>query len=123
MSGVKETARLKGGRKNGGKPSAPKKSKSASALANAAGLRAVKALAAERKNAVDAEEDEDELPDHEPEAGQDEEEEEEEDGEESGEIEEQESQEAETQIEPHKKKEAKIKGIDCFIALASQHMS
>ena len=69
----------------------------------------MKALAAKRKNAVDAEEDEDELPDHEPEAGLDEEEEEEEDGEESGEIEEQESQEAETQMEPHKKRRPRSK--------------
>ena len=109
MSRVKETARLKGGHKTGGKPSAAMKRKSASALANAAGLRAVKALAAKRKNAVDAEEDEDELPNHEPEAGQDEDEEEEEDGEESGEIEEQESQEAETQMEQHKKRRPRSK--------------
>ena len=57
MSRVKETARLKGGHKTGGKPSAAKKRKYASASANTAGLRAVKALAAKRRNVVDAEED------------------------------------------------------------------
>ena len=104
MSRVKETARLKGGHKTGGKPSAVKKRKSAPALANAAGLRAVKALAAKRKNVVDAEKDDDELVEHELEAGQEEEEEEEEDGEESGGIEEHDSQAAESQMEPQKKR-------------------
>ena len=116
----KEVARVKSGQRTGGKQSAPKKRKSATALANAAGLRAVKALAAKRKRPQETEHEIDEL--EEGGAEQEEEEEEEEEGEESGEIEEQESQEAETQMEPHKKKEAEIKGIDLFIALASPHM-
>ena len=117
----KEFARVKSGQRTGGKQSAPKKRKSASALANAAGLRAVKAIAANRKGTTEAEADLDEL--EAGEAEQEEEEEEEEDGEESGEIEEQESQEAETQMELHRKKKDKIKGIDCCIALASPRMS
>ena len=91
---------MKSGQRTGGKQSAPKKRKAASALADAAGLRAVKALAAKRKGTAEAEEDVDEL--QEGGAEQEEEEEEEEEGEESGEIEEQESQEAETQMEPYR---------------------
>ena len=100
---------MKSGQRTGGKQSAPKKleRKAASALADAAGLRAVKALAARRKGTVEAEEDVDEL--QEGGAEQEEEEEEEEEGEESGEIEEQESQEAETQMEPHKKRRPRSK--------------
>jgi hypothetical protein len=103
----KEAARMKSGHRTGGKQSAPKKRKSASALADAAGLRAVKALEARRKGTADAEDDVDELEvgGAEPEEG----EEEEEEGEESGEIEEQESQEAETQMEPYRKKRTRSK--------------
>ena len=103
----KEVARVKSGQRTGGKQSAPKKRKSATALANAAGLRAEKAIAAKRKGTAQAEEDMDEL--EAGEAEQEEEEEEEDDGEESGEIEEQESQEAETQMEPHRKKRTRSK--------------
>ena len=52
---------MKSGQRTGGKQSAPKKRKSASALADAAGLRAVKALAARRKGTAEAEEDVDDL--------------------------------------------------------------
>ena len=61
----KETARVKSGHKTGGKQSAAKKRKSASAMANAAGERAVKALAAKRKGKADAEGQDDELAEHE----------------------------------------------------------
>ena len=98
---------MKSGQRTGGKQSAPKKRKAASALADAAGLRAVKALAARRKGTAEAEEDVDEL--QEGGSEQEEEEEEEEQGEESGEIEEQESQEAETQMEPYRKKRTRSK--------------
>ena len=98
---------MKSGQMTGGKQSAPKKRISATALANAAGLRAVKALAAKRKGTAEAEEDVDEL--QEGGTEQEEEEEEEEEGEESREIEEQESQEAETQMEPHKKRRPRSK--------------
>jgi hypothetical protein len=105
---TKVNAHVKSGQKTGGRQSATKKRKSASALANAAGLRAVKALEARRKGTADAEDDVDELEvgGAEPEEG----EEEEEEGEESGEIDEQESQEAETQMEPHiqKRKRSKV---------------
>ena len=98
---------MKSGQRTGGKQSAPKKRKAASALADAAGLRAVKALAAKRKGTAEAEDDGDEL--QEGGAEQEEEEEEEEEGEESWEIEEQESQEAETQMEPYRKKRTRSK--------------
>ena len=98
---------MKSGQRKGGKQSAPKKRKAASALADAAGLRAVKALAAKRNGTAEAEDDGDEL--QEGGAEQEEEEEEEEQGEESGEIEEQESQEAETQMEPYIKKRTRSK--------------
>ena len=116
----KKSAAVKDGQRTGGRASAAKRRKSAISLANAAGMRAVKALEAKRRGSADTEEETDEL---EREAEQEEGEEEEEEGEESGDIEEHESQEAETHIEPQKKKEEKIKGIHCFIALASQHMS
>ena len=61
---TKETARVKSGQKTGGRQSATKKRKSASALANAAGLRAVKALEAKRKGTAEAEEDVDVLEAH-----------------------------------------------------------
>ena len=120
----KETARVKSGPKTGGKQSGAGKRKSATALANAAGLMAVKALAAKRKRPQETENEIDELREEgeDGEDGEEEGEEEEEEGEESGEIEELESQEAETQGDAQKK-EAEIKGIDCFIALASLHMS
>ena len=94
--------------KTGSGQTAAKKRKSALSMADAAGDRAAKALAAKRKGKADAEEL-DELVEHEEEAEQEEEEEEEEDGEESGEIEEQESQEAETQMEPQKKRRPRSK--------------
>jgi hypothetical protein len=102
---TKVNAHVKSGHKTGGKQSAAKKRKGAAALANAAGLRAVKALEARRKGATDTEDDVDELGQGEQEEG----EEEEEEGEESGEIEEHESQEAETQMEPHIKKRKRSK--------------
>ena len=105
----KATASVKSGHKTGGKASATKKRKCASALANQAGLKAVKALAAKRKGTADAEEEDDELAEHEKEAEQEEEEDEEEDGDESGQIEKQESQEAETQMEPQKKRRPRSK--------------
>ena len=102
----KEVARVKSGQRTGGKQSGGKqKRKSASALANVAGIRAVKAIAAKRRGTAETEEDELEPG----EAEQDEEEEVEEDGEESGEIDEHESQEAETQMEPHRKKRTRSK--------------
>ncbi len=54
---VKEAARVKGGHKTGGKASAAKKHKSASALANDAGIRAVTALEAKRKGSAETEDD------------------------------------------------------------------
>ena len=108
MTRVKETAYVKRGQKTGGRPSAAKKRKSALAMADAAGDRAVKALAARRRGKADAEE-RDELGEQEEEAEQEEEEEEEEDGEESGDIEEQESQEAESHGEPQKKRRPRSK--------------
>ena len=103
----KEVARLKGGNKTGGKASAAKKRKSALALANAAGIRAVRALEATRKGSAEPLDDDDELEAEgaEPEEGEEEEEQEEE----SGEIEEEESQEAESQMEPQRKKRARSK--------------
>ena len=103
----KEVARVKSGQRTGGKQSGGKqKRKSASALANAAGIRAVKAIAAKRRGTAETEEDVDEL---EPGEAEQDEEEEEDDGEESGEIDEHESQEAETQMEPHRKKRTRSK--------------
>ena len=99
----KATASVKSGHKTGGKASATKKRKCASALANQAGLKAVKALQAKRRANAETEEDVDELEGAEQEEEEGEEEEGEE-GEESGDIEEQESQEAETHIEPQKKR-------------------
>ena len=57
----KETACVKSGHKTGGKQSGAGKRKSATALANAAGLRAVKALAAKRKRPQETENEIDEL--------------------------------------------------------------
>ena len=56
-----ETARVKSGHKTGGKQSGAGKRKSATALANAAGIRAVKALAAKRKRPPETEHEIDEL--------------------------------------------------------------
>ena len=98
---------MKSGHKTGGKQSGHRKRKCASALANAAGLKAVKALEAKRRGTAEAEEEIDEL--EEGGAEQEEEEEEEEEGEESGEIEENESQEAETQMEPQRKRRPRTK--------------
>ena len=108
---TKEVARMKSGQRTGGKQSAPKKRKAASALADAAGLRAVKALAAKRKRPQETEHEIDELGEEaeDGEEGEEEGEEEEEEGEESGEIEEQESQEAETQMEQYRKKRTRSK--------------
>ena len=72
---VKETAYVKGWQRTGGKPSAAKKQKhkSASAMADAAAQRAVRALAAKRnREAVDEDQD-DELVQEEEEAEQEEE--------------------------------------------------
>jgi hypothetical protein len=104
---VKERAHVKSGNKTGGKASAAKKRKSASAMAEAAGNRAVKALAATRKGSANPLDDDDELEAEGAEAEEGEEEEEQ--GEESGEIEEEESQEAESQMEPQRKKRARSK--------------
>ena len=107
----KATASVKSGHKTGGKASATKKRKCASALANQAGLKAVKALQAKRRANAETEEDVDEL------EGAEQEEEEGEEEERAGEPGSRDSNGA------AEKKEAKIKGIDCLIALASPHMS
>ena len=104
----KATASVKSGHKTGGKASATKKRKCASALANQAGLKAVKALQAKRRGNAETEEEVDELEGAEQEEEEGEEEEGEE-GEESGDVEEQESQEAETQMEPLRKRRPRSK--------------
>ena len=83
-------------------------------MANAAGMRAVKALEAKRRALVDTEEEADEL---EREADPEEGDEEEEEGEKSGEIEEQESQGAETQMEPQIKKRKRSKVLNVSLPL------
>ena len=113
----KKTAAVKDGQRTGGRASAAKKRKSAISMANAAGMRAVKALEAKRRGSADTEEEADEL---EREADPEEGDEEEEEAEESGEMEENESQEAETQMEPQKKKRKRSK---VFIVLLPLHPS
>ena len=111
----KKSAAVKEGQRTGGKASTGKKRKSAISMANAAGMRAVKALAARRSNSLDTEDDVDELQNEEadPEEGDEEEEE----GEESAGIEEQESQEAETQMEPQIKKRKRSKVLNVSLPL------
>ena len=114
---TKVNAHVKSGQTTGGRQAVTKKHKSALALANAARMRAVKALEAKRRGSADTEEEADEL---EREADPEEGDEEEEEGEESGEIEEQESQDAETQMEPQIKKRKRSK---VFIVLLPLHPS
>ena len=124
MTRAKVNAQLKRGHKTGGKQSGKKqKRKCASALADEAGDRGVKALAAKRKRQEEAVIEADELDDAEEEGDQDEGEEEEEegDGEDSGEMEEQESQEAETQVQPQKTRKPRTKvlivSLPCYTHL------
>ena len=108
----KKSAVVKVGHRTGGKASASKKRKSAISMANAAGLRAVKALEARRRGSGDTEEEADELLE-----GEEEGDEEEEEGEESVEINEQESQEAETQMEPQIRKRKRSKVLNVSLPL------
>ena len=110
----KKSAAVKDGLRTGGRASAAKKRKSAISLANAAGMRTVKALEAKGRGSADTEEEADEL---EREADPEEGDEEEEEGEESWEIEEQESQEAETQMEPQIKKRKRSKVLNVSLPL------
>ena len=120
---VKETAHVKRGCKTGGKnvdnPARAKKHKSTSALAGAAGNRAMKALAAKRKS-KEAEEDADELDEIEEEIQEEEEDQgEEEEGERRGHLKEHESQGAESQGEPQKRRRPRSKVLIAALPLHS----